>query len=243
MQKNLNKITGKHSFRNITQEIERAQEIIESQNFEIRKNLKKYNDLIEQHRQIVYKTRYDLLTRQISLNITSKRCPERYMLLSEKYGEGVPIEAERRIALHFINECWEEYLGYAAYIREGIHLVNVAGTDPYTVFNREISKAFEDMQEKIIESTVDVFNSAEIDENGIDIEKEGLKGPSATWTYIVDDSSEQLGILKLLGNPISYTNPVFIPLLIITGIINRFVTRKKALKKSGYWQENQEDSL
>lgn len=33
--------------------------------------------------------------------------------------------------------------------------------------------------------------------DGIDMEKEGLKTPSSTWTYLVDDSPEQLGIIPM----------------------------------------------
>lgn len=42
-----------------------------------------------------------------------------------------------------------------------------------------------------------MLSKAEITPNGIDMGKEGLKAPSSTWTYLVNDSPEQFGIIPM----------------------------------------------
>jgi hypothetical protein len=42
--------------------------------------------------------------------------------------------------------------------------------------------------ETINERIVQTFYCVEITEKGIDLEKEGLAGPSSTWTYLVSDN-------------------------------------------------------
>lgn len=44
------------------------------------------------------------------------------------------------------------------------------------------------MLKSIDEAIIRCFEEAEITENGIDLQKEGLKGPSSTWTYLVEDN-------------------------------------------------------
>ena len=46
-----------------------------------------------------------------------------------------------------------------------------------------------------------IFGSAEITEEGIDLEKEGLQVPSSTWTYLINDNpfGNRLAML-LVGN-------------------------------------------
>ncbi|NLD46255.1 MAG: accessory Sec system translocase SecA2, partial [Clostridiaceae bacterium] len=113
-----------------------------------------------------------------------------------------PAEAERRVKLYHINRCWAEYLSYISYVRESIHLYNLGGKVPLDEFNIIAVKAFEDLLKNIDDSVVETLGTADIKAGGIDMEKEGLKSPSATWTYMVDDGAEQFGIMPALSNPI-----------------------------------------
>lgn len=58
--------------------------------------------------------------------------------------------------------------------------MNMAGKSPIDEFNKIIIEAFDKLQEQIDDEIVNTFERAEITESGIDMEKEGLKGPSST---------------------------------------------------------------
>ena len=61
---------------------------------------------------------------------------------------------------------------------------------------------------------------AKITKDGIDMEKEGLKAPTSTWTYLVNDRPEQLGINPMAANPIA--NTLMWPLMMLTAVYYRF---------------------
>lgn len=54
------------------------------------------------------------------------------------------------------------------------------------------------MLERIDAEIVGTFNIAEIREDGIDMAKQGLKRPSSTWTYLINESPDQFSNLPHL---------------------------------------------
>ena len=54
-------------------------------------------------------------------------------------------------------------------------------------FHKFVIKAFNDLPRRIEEEIIKTFKTVEVTEEGINLEKEGLKSPSSTWTYIVND--------------------------------------------------------
>lgn len=180
----------------IRREAARAQRIIEGQNFQIRRTLQKYNVLIEQQRQMIFKWRYEVLYGNLP-GLFKSRLPEKYNQLLPVVGERALLRAEWQITLHFISTCWTEYLDFLSYTRESIHLVNLAGKIPISEFNKTAIQSYEKMIKTIEEEIVSALSKAEITENGVDMTKEGLKAPSSTWTYLIDDNPEQLGIMPI----------------------------------------------
>jgi preprotein translocase subunit SecA len=71
----------------------------------------------------------------------------------------------------------------------------------------KLGGAFSEMQEQIEAEVVKYFNLVEITAEGVDLEREGLKGPSSTLTYLIDDSPDQFSrlpfLIKLAKNSIS----------------------------------------
>lgn len=177
----------------IRRETARAQRIIEGQNFKIRRTLHKYNVLAERQRQMIFNWRHEVLSGKLP-RLFSSRLPEKFEMLLPIVGKSALLKAEWQCLLHFIVSCWTEYLDFLSYTRESIHLVNIAGKIPISEFNKTAIDGFETLLRTIEEETVAVLSKAQITPNGIDMEKEGLKAPSSTWTYLIDDSPEQLGI-------------------------------------------------
>lgn len=188
----------------IRRETARAQRIVEGQNFQIRRTLQKYNVLMERQRQMIFGWRYEALFGKLR-GIFRSRLPERYEALTPIVGETGLLMAERQVTLHFIVACWTEYLDFLSYTRESIHLVHMAGKIPISEFNKTAITGYEKLLAAIEQEVVTVLTEAEITRDGINMDKEGLKAPSSTWTYLIDDNPEQLGIIPMnaVVNPLS----------------------------------------
>lgn len=209
----------------IKSEMARAQRIIEGQNFEIRRTLGKYSVIMERQRQMIYNLRRDILCGAIP-GLMQTALPERYSLLLPTAGEAGLAKAERQASLHHIWACWADYLDFLSYTRDSIHLVNMAGKIPISEFNKIAIDSFDKLKESIRDEIIATLERAEITSDGINMEKEGLKAPSSTWTYLIDDSPEQLG---MISGPLA-VDPISVALWSLS--MTLFAARKFIFKKS-----------
>jgi preprotein translocase subunit SecA len=127
------------------------------------------------------------LTGEEGLGLCAERLPERYAGLRDRFGEVLTREAERAITLGHIDAAWAEHLALIAEIREGIHLVGLGRQDPLYEFTKRIAEAFMKLHQNVEDRIVETFASAEITENGISTDRAGLRAPSSTWTYLIND--------------------------------------------------------
>jgi len=171
----------------VSREIAHVQRVIEGQNLEIRQTLYRYSCVIDRQRMVLHTRRQDLLTGRALPHLLEERAPERYQQLLATVGKEVLDRVEIQITLFHMDRCWAEYLDYVAHVREGIHLTSTGGSSPLDEFHITVGRAFNHLLETINEAIVETFLSAEITAAGIDMEKEGLKGPSSTWTYLIND--------------------------------------------------------
>ncbi len=135
--------------------------------------------------------------RVLGLYPFSTKTSERYLTLCRRLGEKVLQKVEKQITLYYISKCWAEYLDYIADVREGIHLVVFGGKDPLDEFLKSAIEAFDEMVDRIDGDIIRTFNVVEINEDGIDMDKEGLNGPSSTWTYLMNDNPDQFSKFQL----------------------------------------------
>jgi len=171
----------------VTREIAHVQRVMEGQNLQLRRTLWQYSYAIDRQREILYRRRQDLLWQKTTSTLLASRCAARYEQLLAQVGPQVLEDVERQIALFHIDRCWSEYLDYVAHIREGLCLTG-GGGNPLNMYHRTVGRAFRELLESIDDHVVETFTSAEIGADGIDMDKEGLKGPSSTWTYLVTDN-------------------------------------------------------
>lgn len=169
-------------------EIARAQRIIEDQNFQIRKLRWKYSYLLEQHREVIFKKRDDLLYRRKTLHLLEKHLPQRFAQLRETVPQDVLEQCERDVALYLMDQAWSYYLGEVEHLRMFIHVRSLDGCDPLTEFHKAIAQAFREMQARLNDSILDTLRTINITAEGIDFEAAGLKTPASTWTYIINDN-------------------------------------------------------
>jgi preprotein translocase subunit SecA len=81
-------------------------------------------------------------------------------------------------------------------VREGIHLRALGHSSnpfggsliPVQEFNRELTELFSRFTAEVSERTAAAFQAAEITASGADLAGAGLKRPSATWTYVVQEN-------------------------------------------------------
>ena len=101
----------------------------------------------------------------------------------------VLVSAARQIELFHVDRGWAEHLAFLADLREGIHLRALArGVNPLDEFHREAIRAFASLLEEAAARSAETFLAVPITEQGADLEALGLKRPSATWTYLVQDN-------------------------------------------------------
>lgn len=182
----------------INRKINSGQRIVAGYNSDIRKQLWKYSYIIEEQRRIIHQKRYEILINREPLTLLSNKCPDLYSEYLDLVGKDVLNKVEKQISLFHINKCWADYLEYMSYIREGIHLVVIGGENPLHRFYAVAIEAFNEMLDNIEKDIIETFTKAKVTKEGIDMEKERLKGPSSTWTYLISDSPNQFSRLPFI---------------------------------------------
>jgi preprotein translocase subunit SecA len=195
----------------VNNELNRGQRIVEGYNSDVRRQLLKYSFIIEEQRKIVCNKRQDMLQDKAQLKILGENSPEKYDEILVKYGENTMYEVEKQLTLFFINKHWAEYLEYMNYTRESIHLVVIGRKNPMDEFHKIAIEAFREMLGEIEDDIIGAFQRVKITKDGIDMEKEGLMGPSSTWTYLINDSPDQFSNLPHMMKAASamITGPLF----------------------------------
>jgi preprotein translocase subunit SecA len=172
----------------VTRAIAKAQRIIESQSFDIRRTLWRYASLVEEQRKAVHGRRQGWLLDRPLKSLLADRAKDRYAELRPVVGKEVLQQVEQQITLYQIDRCWAEHLVHIADIRENIHLTVLANQDPLDEFHKMVGREFAELMSRIDDEIVKTFLSVKITRDGIDLESEGLRGPASTWTYLINDN-------------------------------------------------------
>jgi preprotein translocase subunit SecA len=178
------------------QAVAHAQRVAEGATLEIHRNTWRYSKLVDDQRGVVLAHRARMLTTDAALQALAARCPGRHADLAAEVGEDVLVLAARQIVLYHLDRAWADHLATLAEIREGIHLralghsANPFGMslDPLTEFHKEAVKLFHQLFEDVERASAETFETATITEAGVDLDAAGLKRPTATWTYVVQDN-------------------------------------------------------
>ncbi len=150
----------------ISKSIETAQKRVEGHNFDIRKHVVEYDDVMNKHREVIYRKRYKLLQLEVSTDGTNPYEKETWLhkelmeLMSDEerdqYNQkikqyGLPIiqAVERQIYLQTIDEYWREHLNQMEELRTGIGLRGYGQVDPLVEYKREAYSLFERLIDSI----------------------------------------------------------------------------------------------
>jgi preprotein translocase subunit SecA len=176
--------------------VRHAQRAAEGANLEIHRNTWRYSKLIEDQRGVVLRHRDRMLRTDAALQALAGRCPARHQELTATVDPGILAQAARQIVLYHIDRGWADHLAVLAGIREGIHLRAlghgpnpfVMGLDPLAEFHVEAVQLFGRLLEQVEERSAETFRTTRITNAGTDLDAAGLKRPTATWTYLVQDN-------------------------------------------------------
>jgi len=161
--------------------------------------------------------------------------PQRYSEARAHVGEDAVNLAERQATLFHIDHGWYEHLAVIADLREGIHLLRVGGQDPLTEFVRRASESFRETQARVDENVAGTLRGATITKSGIDLDGAGLRGPSSTRTYLINDDPfrDQLAIQLAGGTGFAAAAALYAgPILILWGLYNRFLRKSEERRRS-----------
>jgi preprotein translocase subunit SecA len=212
-------------------EIARAQRIIEGQNFEIRKTLWRYASVLEGQRREVMAARHAILRGDQGPELWQRSA--RWRALADQVGEDAARSVAQMVMLFQIDRAWREHLGLAADLREGIHLVSLGGQDPLTRFTTEITVAFGRLETTIDAAVLEGLDHLPVNDGRVDLEALGIRGPSSTWTYLVNDDPFRNQIGMMLMGPgrttvAIYAATIMMPLLLLWGVVDRLLRKRPA---------------
>ncbi|WP_337100477.1 preprotein translocase subunit SecA [Paenibacillus sp. YIM B09110] len=148
--------------------IAHIQRVIMGQNFHIRQELNSYSDMVEEQRRMLYEERLGILK-----------------------GDTPMTPSEQRVRLYYMDKLWADHLAYVSYIRESIHLTSLVNRNPIDEFHELIIQAFEQIPAELNRETANMLAKLGGLNDPATWEKFGLKTPTSTWTYIINDQYMQ----------------------------------------------------
>ena len=137
------------------------------------------------------------------------------------------------MTLHHLDQAWAEHLALCADLREGIHLVRLGQQDPLTRFTSEVVDAYDRAEAGIDDTVRAALDSVRVDGGRLDLAAAGVevKGPAATWTYLINDNPFRDQVGQLLTGPGRGTIAIFsalwlMPLMITWGLVDRYLRKR-----------------
>jgi preprotein translocase subunit SecA len=219
-------------------EIVHGQRVIEGRNLDIRRSLWRYSTLVETQRQIVAGWRDAVFgsAREGPADpgpgpgaAPFRPSPKLLKAGEARFGRDGFARLARRAALFHIDSVWADHLAWLADLREGIHLVALGRREPLQEFQKAATEAFLGLEEGIDRKVTAILRSFVAREGPVDAETEGLKGPSSTWTYLVNEDQLGWGVEMLKGTNIGFSAvaaAMYGPLFVIALIAKRLKKRK-----------------
>ena len=222
----------------VTREVARVQRIIEGQNYEIRRTLARYTAVLEQQQALVANKRRRLLMREEHPDIWQDDAAHRDALVAE-VGEEVVADAERLVVLGCIDRAWRDHLALATDLRDGIHLVRLGGRDPLTQYTSEMIRVFSELDDAVDSLALAALTKIRVEGGRLDLSATGLKGPSSTWTYLVNDDPFKNRIGTLVTGPGGATVAIYgaammMPLFLAWGVIEGLFRTKPRRRGSPF---------
>lgn len=142
----------------LTRAIEQAQSKVEGHNFDIRKQLVEYDDVMNRHRTTIYSQRSHLLMMTLEqaeelheeiLTYLNDEEEQQYQKKSKSWPVELRFNVEKSLALRVIDVLWVEHLRSLDELRDSIGLRGYAQRDPIVEYKQEAYNLFTKLQDGI----------------------------------------------------------------------------------------------
>ncbi len=136
----------------VSSAIESAQSKIEGMNFDMRKHILEYDDVMNKHREVIYKKRRELLEKaqkqQLKPQILEmvKKAglkEEDYEKKEKEVGDENMRQIEKIVSLRTLDMLWMEHLENMEYLRDSVRLRAYGQRDPLVEYKNEGHKMFQ----------------------------------------------------------------------------------------------------
>ena len=210
-------------------DIVHAQKVIEGQNFGIRRTLWSYSNFIEAQRKIVQQQRENILFSRDKAWESEGLPPTLQKKGISRFGPRDWAEILKQVRLFHLDRGWADHLARLADVRESIHIVSLGGKEPLYEFHKAAADAFSEMAQRSERAVVKTLRELIKKPGPIDLQAEGLKGPSSTWTYLINEEQFGWGVELLKGKNIGFAvgaAAFWGPLFLFTLLMKRLRRRK-----------------
>ncbi len=219
----------------LRRDILHGQRVIEGRNLDLRRALWDYSTLIETQRRIVADWRDAVFARTGggTADDPFRPSPDLRQAGAARMGEADFDRLARRAALLLVDEAWAGHLAWLADLREGIHLVSIGRLEPLQEFQKAATNAFLGLQDRIGGEVEARLRELVSRPGPVDLEAAGLKGPSSTWTYLVDEDQLGWGVGLLKGSNVGFAAGAAAfagPLFVLTLLAKRLSRKRDGVK-------------
>ena len=181
------------------QTVDHAQRVAEGQLLELHRNTWRYNKLIDVQRGVVLDHRRAVLHDDLGSRQLAVDCPATYEELVEQVGEEEVARAARLVTLYHLDRGWTDHNAFLSDLREGIHLRFLGRRDPLDEFNRDAVPAFKGFLDEARARAAEMFAELKVVDGRLDVAAAGVKRPSTTWTYMVQDQPFSTDFENIVG--------------------------------------------
>ncbi|HEB13861.1 MAG TPA: preprotein translocase subunit SecA [candidate division WWE3 bacterium] len=149
--------------------IENAQKKVEGYNFDIRKHLVEYDDVMNKHREIAYRIRRRILEGGEDaekflldrLSQFSDKVEDIWKKYKKEFGEDW-LKISKQLSLQTFNVLWIEHIDTMEELRRGIGLAGYGGRDPLIEYKKEARDLFDRLINEIWTTIADRLEKIEI---------------------------------------------------------------------------------
>ncbi len=189
----------------ITRSLETAQTRIEGFNFDARKHVLEYDDVMNTHRKSVYARRRKMLLGTDDevvaelMSIVDETNDEVMVLIDAKkkaLGDAGFASAVRRLFLQTIDMFWVEHLEAMDHMRSSVNLRAYGQRDPLVEYKREGLMLFKNMQNSVISQVVNMLpglGGTTIEQKPLNTIEQDAKGILGSGSNAVASSGDKLG--------------------------------------------------
>jgi len=155
----------------ISNSIESAQKKVEGHNFDIRKHLVDYDDVMNKHREVIYRKRRKILElkpleedwlHEEIIEMLSEEERPKYLEKTKNVGMENICQIEKMVYLRTIDTLWIEHLNTMTELREGIGLRGYGQRDPLVEYKEEAYHLFQRLIDAVEKQVVDMLMKLEI---------------------------------------------------------------------------------